>query len=88
MSKQKILVTGGFGFIGSNFIKMLNKKYEIFVIDSLTYAADLNNVDRDKVSKHFNVKISNEKALVDIFSEVRPDKVIHFAAEFQLPTHS
>lgn len=81
MSKQKILVTGGFGFIGSNFIKMLNKKYEIFVIDSLTYAADLNNVDRDKVSKHFNVNISNEKALLDIFSEVRPDKVIHFAAE-------
>ena len=81
MSKQKILVTGGFGFIGSNFIKMLNNKYEIFVIDSLTYAANLNNVDSDKVSKHFNVNISNEKALVDIFSEVHPDKVIHFAAE-------
>ena len=81
MSKQKILVTGGFGFIGSNFIKMLNNKYEIFVIDSLTYAANPNNVESDKVSKHFNVNISNEKALVDIFSEVHPDKVIHFAAE-------
>tara|TARA_B100000989_G_C19530878_1_gene469768 strand:- start:2030 stop:3028 length:999 start_codon:yes stop_codon:yes gene_type:complete len=82
MSKQKIIVTGGFGFIGSNFIKMLShNKYEIFVIDSLTYAADLDNLDLDKVSKHFNVNVCNEKALVDIFSEILPDKVIHFAAE-------
>ena len=48
---KNLLITGGAGFIGSNFIKYLFEKYptvNIYNLDKLTYAADLNNTNSFK----------------------------------------
>ena len=44
---KNVLVTGGCGFIGSNFVKLLVNNNEVFpvVLDKLTYAGSLNNID-------------------------------------------
>lgn len=45
--KNKILITGGAGFIGSNFVKLIvkNSEDQIFVLDKLTYAGNLKNLE-------------------------------------------
>lgn len=56
---KTILVTGGAGFIGSNFIKMINKNhdYNIINIDTLTYAGNLENLkDIDNKSNYIFIK--------------------------------
>ncbi|MDW8799682.1 dTDP-glucose 4,6-dehydratase [Clostridium sp. A1-XYC3] len=82
------LVTGGAGFIGSNFIcYMLNKyKNDIFIInlDKLTYAGNLNNLkDLDGNSNYKFIKgdICDREALHKIFTEHDVDYVVNFAAE-------
>jgi dTDP-glucose 4,6-dehydratase len=83
--KMRILVTGGVGFIGSNFIHYLVgldlKNVEIIILDKLTYAADLRNLDGLE-EKSFELVVGDicDKELV---SRIFPgtDYVIHFAAE-------
>ena len=80
-----ILVTGGVGFIGSNFIHYLLKlnldNIKIIVLDNLTYAADLRNLDGlDKNSYELIVGDICDKELISkLFSRI--DYVVHFAAE-------
>ncbi len=84
--KKTILVTGGAGFIGSNYLNKFVPKYkDIFFVnlDALTYAGDLNNV---AVSDHDNysfekVDIRHKSDLRDIFTKYKVDAIIHFAAE-------
>ena len=83
--KMRILVTGGVGFIGSNFIHYLVglhlKNIEIVILDKLTYAANLRNLDGlDKNSYELIVGDICDKELV---SRIFPgtDYVVHFAAE-------
>jgi len=83
--KMRILVTGGVGFIGSNFIHYLVgldlKNVEIIILDKLTYAADLRNLDGlEENSYELVVGDICDKELV---SRIFPgtDYVIHFAAE-------
>jgi dTDP-glucose 4,6-dehydratase len=82
---MKILVTGGAGFIGSNFIKYWLKKYpkdKITNLDKLTYAGNLNNLkDIEKNKRYTFVKgnITNKK-LVDQLVKGK-DLIVHFAAE-------
>lgn len=84
---MKILVTGGAGFIGCNFIYyMLGRypDYEIVCLDALTYAGNLRSLDGVKDNKNFKfVKGSiSDKALVDkLFEEEKFDVVVNFAAE-------
>ncbi|WP_157438739.1 NAD-dependent epimerase/dehydratase family protein, partial [Acidiplasma aeolicum] len=49
--QKNILVTGGYGFIGSNFVNYLLKNYDynIKVFDKLTYASNLNNIKNDNI---------------------------------------
>lgn len=84
---MKILVTGGAGFIGSNFVyHMLNKyhEYEIICVDNLTYAGNLSTLQEafknEKFSFH-KIDISDRNAVFSLFEEVRPDIVVNFAAE-------
>ncbi|GAF64996.1 dTDP-glucose 4,6-dehydratase [Bacillus sp. TS-2] len=84
---MNILVTGGAGFIGSNFINyMLNKYSEDFIInyDLLTYAGNLNNLnDLLQHPKHQFVQgdVGNREQLLKIFNLYQIDAVVHFAAE-------
>jgi dTDP-glucose 4,6-dehydratase len=82
-----LLVTGGAGFIGSNFIHYMFREhpdYEIVNLDKLTYAGNLENLKDvdDKPNYHF-VKgdITNRELVEYIFETFKPDFVINFAAE-------
>jgi dTDP-glucose 4,6-dehydratase len=86
MSKT-ILVTGGAGFIGSNYIHYLFKEhpdYRIVNLDKLTYAGNLENLKGidEKPNYHF-VKgdIANRELVEYIFQKFKPDYVVNFAAE-------
>lgn len=87
MGNDKIIfVTGGAGFIGSNYLNKwvtVHKDYLFVNIDSLTYAGDLNNI---KVSQHQNyvfekLDIRDIKKLKYIFKRYLPTGVINFGAE-------
>ena len=84
---KSILVTGGAGFIGSNFVPYFAKKYpeyRIFNLDKLTYAANLNNLAecRDMPNYKFIQGDICDANLVDaIFQDCDIRGVIHFAAE-------
>lgn len=83
---KNILVTGGAGFIGSNFVKhmLATYDYNIINIDSLTYAGNLENFkDVENNPKYTFVKadIRDRKALDKIFEEYQIDTVVNFAAE-------
>ena len=84
---RKILVTGGAGFIGSNFLNYWSKFYPddlLYVIDNLTYAGNLSNIknliDGSKI-KFIKVDIANKKNLENIFHEHAINHIINFAAE-------
>lgn len=82
-----IIVTGGAGFIGSNFIfYMLDKHPEdrIVCVDKLTYAGNLSTLESvmDKPNFRFvKADICDRKAIYDLFEEEHPDMVVNFAAE-------
>ncbi|MCA0131286.1 dTDP-glucose 4,6-dehydratase [Winogradskyella alexanderae] len=86
-NSKTILVTGGAGFIGSNFIiYCLNKndKIKIVNIDKLTYAGELSNLDEVKDLDRYNFiegDICNKDLLNDLFNDYKINGVIHFAAE-------
>ena len=81
---EKLLVTGGMGFIGSNFIRYMLRKYddlEIFNLDKLTYAGNPMNLEGVDPEKHHFVHgdVCN-KDVVDELVE-KCDAIVHFAAE-------
>lgn len=80
---MRILVTGGAGFIGSAFVRQaVEKGYDVAVVDILTYAGDLERL-RSVEGRYsfYRVDIRDYGALKYTFEEVRPDVVVHFAAE-------
>jgi len=81
---HKILVTGGAGFIGSAFVRLLTKGTvpEVIVIDKLTYAGDLKRLREagDKF-KFYKTDICDKNRIEKIFSVEKPDVVVHLAAE-------
>jgi len=87
MKTKTLLVTGGAGFIGSNFISFFLNKYpniNLVNLDKLTYAGSLDNlVEETKHSNYTFVKgdICNRNLIEKLFSEYSFDGVIHFAAE-------
>jgi dTDP-glucose 4,6-dehydratase len=84
---QSILVTGGAGFIGSNFLPYFIEKYphyQIINLDLLTYAGNLENLKEIKVDAHYQFIQGDicDRALAEhIFEKYDIRGVIHFAAE-------
>jgi dTDP-glucose 4,6-dehydratase len=84
---QNVLVTGGAGFIGSNFVQYLIKQHpevRIINLDALTYAGSLENLrEVIKNERHVFVHgdICNSTLVNDIFSRYQVETVVHFAAE-------
>lgn len=82
------LVTGGAGFIGSNYIHYMFRKYDneirIINVDALTYAGNLENLkdieNRDNYT-FIKADITDKDAIMKIFEENDIDRVVHFAAE-------
>lgn len=81
------LVTGGAGFIGSNFINYMINKYEdikIINVDALTYAGNLENlkaVQNNERYKFYHANICDKEKIEKIFEENDVDYVVNFAAE-------
>lgn len=84
---KKILVTGGAGFIGANFVKHMVDKYptyEVFNLDALTYAGNLKTCQEveEKPNYHFiHGDISNRAFIFNLFEKERFEMVVNFAAE-------
>lgn len=81
---KTIIVTGGAGFIGSNFIKKNITKYKIINIDSLTYASNLdflNNISKLKNYKFYKTDIRNIKKITTIIKKYNPNFLFNFAAQ-------
>ena len=84
---NNILVTGGSGFIGSNFIHYLinNTDYKTIInLDKLTYAGNtenLINVQDNTRYKFIKGDICDRKCIKKIFIDYGPNKIVHFAAE-------
>ena len=77
-----ILITGGAGFIGSNFVKYFTKENDnnVVVVDNLTYAADLQYLDNLPI-EFVKADISDSKQMEYIFDKFKFKMVINFAAE-------
>ena len=84
---MKMLITGGAGFIGSNFIFYMRKAhpdYDLVCIDKLTYAGNLEtlaSVVDDPKFRFIRADIADRKEIYRIFEEEKPDTVVNFAAE-------
>lgn len=85
--KKTIIVTGGAGFIGSNFIFHMLKKYpdyRIICLDCLTYAGNLSTLASVMDNPQFRFvkeSITDREAVYRLFEEEKPDMVVNFAAE-------
>ncbi len=84
---KTILVTGGCGFIGANFVHLLLRErpaWRVLNLDALTYAGNLANVADvagDPRYQFLRVDLTDAVALQQALADERPDAVVHFAAE-------
>ena len=80
---KKVIVTGGLGFIGSNLIKILNKKkFFIINIDKVSYASNKKNIPTNIQNyKFYKENINNKNFIIRILEKYRPSLVFNLAAE-------
>jgi dTDP-glucose 4,6-dehydratase len=83
---MKLLITGGAGFIGSAVVRHVirDTDWSVANVDKLTYAGNLESLAEAGASnrhRHYHADICDEPAIDRIFREVRPDAVLHLAAE-------
>lgn len=82
-----LLVTGGAGFIGANFVKYILEKHpedRVVCFDALTYCGNLDNLTEELKNPRFRfvkADICDMEAVDKVFEEEHPDYVVHFAAE-------
>ena len=86
MKNSNVLITGGAGFIGSNYVDYLleSTSDEIFVLDKLTYAGDLRNLESASSYTNYHFiegDICDAGLVEDLFQTYKFTRVVHFAAE-------
>ncbi len=84
---ESILVTGGAGFIGSNWLSLMVPRFpkcQFINVDSLTYAGNLASLQHIQESENYRfhrADIRDRDSVNDVWMTYRPDTVVHFAAE-------
>ncbi len=84
---MKMIITGGAGFIGANFVFFMRKQhpdYDIICVDKLTYAGNLETLAPILYDDHFKfvrMDIADRNAVYALFETEKPDVVVNFAAE-------
>ena len=84
---MKIIVTGGAGFIGGNFVHYMLKEhpeYQIICLDKLTYAGNMETLEPVMDNPNFTfvkADIADRDAVYALFEKEKPDVVVNFAAE-------
>ena len=85
MPKEKLLVTGGAGFIGSHFVDAaLSAGYQVLTVDKLTYCGNLLNLEKalaDRSHKFIEGDVADSELMADVFKKFKPHAIIHLAAQ-------
>ena len=84
MNKKRLLVTGSAGFIFSNFIRQCvydKHPYELYSVDRITNSSMMNNIYQHRLHEFFIADICDRHIMDKIFEYVKPEIVVHGAAE-------
>ena len=85
MNRKCVIITGGAGFIGCNFVRLaLKEGFRVVVIDKLTYSGSMRNIDEIQGRDDFDfvkADICDRRNLVEVFNRYKPAYVVNFAAE-------
>jgi dTDP-glucose 4,6-dehydratase len=81
--RERLLVTGGAGFIGSEFVRQaVSRGFDIVVVDKLTYAGDLERLSEvNGRYRFYKIDTASIEEVQKVFDSENPDIVVHFAAE-------
>ncbi|NLE46972.1 MAG: dTDP-glucose 4,6-dehydratase [Sandaracinaceae bacterium] len=87
IDSKRVLITGGAGFIGSNFVLRTLERYphaKLYNVDKLTYAANPRGMERAECSGRYQLiraDIAHGETMRTLFERIEPELIIHFAAE-------
>jgi CDP-paratose 2-epimerase len=83
MPKNNILLTGGFGFVGTNLLLDLKKKYNVYIVDNFYKKESKENFKRfqNECYEFYKFSITNSKKIEDLFKSVKFKAVINLAAQ-------